>query len=209
MNSVPRQWPGETFVILGGGPSLTKADVAFCRGKARVIAIKQTIHLAPWADVFYFCDRKILEFPGHESALMRERLAAFEGLRFTLDHLAHNDATALQIGDETGLSRNPTMLNTGKNSGYQAVNLAVHLGAAKIVLLGFDMQDRAGVDHWFGCHPWKTRPNYRLFLEYWPTLVAPLKAAGVSIVNATKDSALTCFPYQPLSEALTQQEAAA
>lgn len=207
--AVPRQWPGETFVILGGGPSLTKADVAFCRGKARVIAIKQALHLAPWADVLYFCDRKILEFPGHESEQMRAAVKAFQGLAFTLDHFAHPFATVLQRGHETGLSLDPTRLNTGGNSGYQAVNLAVLLGAAKIVLVGFDMKDRAGVDHWFGSHPWKNRPNYRHFLERWPSLVIPLCVAGVQVVNTTKDSALTCFPYEPLAIALAQREVAA
>jgi len=45
--SVPRLWPGETFVCLASGPSLTQADVDYCRGKARVIAIKDVLHLAP------------------------------------------------------------------------------------------------------------------------------------------------------------------
>ena len=45
---VPRLWPGETVAILGGGPSLTPADVDFCRDKARVIAIKEAHRLAPY-----------------------------------------------------------------------------------------------------------------------------------------------------------------
>ena len=212
MNRVPRCFAGETLVILGGGPSLTRADVAFCRGKARVLAIKQALLVAPWADVFYCCDRKILEYPGgHPGELAQQMLAVlrtFAGLRFTLDHLAHQHATVLRQGDVQGLSLDPTRLNTGQNSGYQAVNLAVLLGAAKIVLVGFDMQPRQGVDHYFGAHPWSTRPNYRLFLEHWPTLVAPLRAAGVTVVNTCADSALTCFPYEPLTHALSREVAA-
>src|SRR6478609_8593286 len=39
--SVPKLWPGETFVVIGGGASLTHEDVAYCRDRARVVAIKE------------------------------------------------------------------------------------------------------------------------------------------------------------------------
>ena len=48
MPEVSRLWPGSTVVCIGSGPSLTPEDVAYVRGKARVIAINRSVDLAPW-----------------------------------------------------------------------------------------------------------------------------------------------------------------
>jgi hypothetical protein len=36
------------------------------------------------------------------------------------------------------------------------------------------------------------------------TLVEPLRNAGVEVINATLDSALTCWPSKPIEEALEE-----
>lgn len=197
---VPRLWLGSTIVCIGAGPSLTLHDVDVCRGRARVIAVKDAIRLAPWADVLYGAGADV----GRWWARNGEGLASFAGLRFTLDPAASRWATVLRQTGFTGLESDPSGLRTGKNSGYQAINLAVHLGAAKIVLLGFDMQpDAKGQDHWFGAHPYHTAPiPYRDFRELFPTIVEPLKAVGVEVLNATPGSALDCFQRVSLEEAL-------
>jgi hypothetical protein len=46
-------------------------------------------------------------------------------------------------------------------------------------------------------------------LECFPTLVDPLTAIGVSIVNCTRRTALQCFPCAALEDALARREAAA
>jgi hypothetical protein len=51
-----RLFAGKAIVCLGGGPSLTQAQVDACRGRAHVIAINDAFRLAPWADVLYACD---------------------------------------------------------------------------------------------------------------------------------------------------------
>jgi head-tail adaptor len=45
-----------TIVVLGCGPSLTQADVDYCRGKAEVMAVNDAWRLAPWADWMYAAD---------------------------------------------------------------------------------------------------------------------------------------------------------
>jgi hypothetical protein len=201
IGSVPRLWPGETVVCLGSGPSLTREDVASCRGRARVIAIKDSVTLAPWADVLYGCGRD----SGGWWAKNGPRLADFAGLRFTLDPKAAAWATVLRETGMTGLETDPSGLRTGKNSGFQAINLAVHLGARRIVLLGYDLQRTGGRERWFGSHPWQTRSWSELGLAMIPlfeTLVSPLAALGITIINASRETALACFPRQPLAEAL-------
>src|ERR1043166_8946509 len=146
-----KPWAGETVAILGTGPSLTQADVDACRGVCKVIAIKDAMYLAPWADALYFCGAGV----GDWWIQNQQAVKSFAGLRFTLDARAKDVATVLRNTGEFGLEEDPTGLRTGRNSGYQAINLAYHLGATRILLLGFDMQG----SHYFGAHSYTTPPS--------------------------------------------------
>ena len=59
LGTVPRVWPGETVVCIASGPSLTRDDVEYCRGRAKVLVINTSILLAPWADAFHACDGRV------------------------------------------------------------------------------------------------------------------------------------------------------
>ncbi len=200
--TVPRLFPGATIAILGGGPSLTPAQVDAVK-HLPCIAIKDAIRLAPCADVLYACDAKWWAHYG-------PRLS-YTGVRFALQDRAETWAPVLRNTGPIGLETDPSGLRTGKNSGYQAINLAYHLGARRVLLLGYDMRpDAKGRHHWFGGHPYATvDPPYKDFLELFPTLLEPLRAAGVEVVNCTQGSALTCFRMATLAEALSEAEAAA
>lgn len=194
--TVERLWPHATVVCLGSGPSLTQADVDRVRGRARVIAVNDAFRLAPWADVLYAADAKWWR--------RGAGVPTFRGLKYSIlpNWTAQEfpDVRILRNTGVDGLELDPTGLRTGRNSGYQAINLAVHLGASQIVLLGYDMHG----DHFFGSHPDKSKPPFALCLPLFPTLVGPLKAAGVSVVNCTPRSAVTCFPMTPLSSVLAE-----
>lgn len=192
--SVPRLWPGATVVCLGTGPSLTAADVASVRGRARVIAINDAYKLAPWADVLYACDAKWWAW--------HKGVPTFPGLKYAIQAGADRwpGVQLLRKTGDTGLELSPHGLRTGSNSGYQAIGLAVHLGAARILLLGYDMT--GGAAHFFGKHPDGSGPPFKLCLERFATLVAPLRERGIDIVNCTRTTALRCFPCQPLEQAL-------
>lgn len=197
--TVPRLWPGATVVCVGTGPSLTREDVDYCRDRAKVIAIKHAIEWAPWADAVYSCgsDR------GQWWQRHGDELAAYRGLRYTLDPAASRWASVLKNTGFTGLETEPHGLRTGKNSGYQAINLAAHLGAARIVLLGYDMgTDVTGRDHFFGAHWHGSRPPFEAFRELFETLVEPLRELGIQIMNASRETSLTAFPCVSIEEAL-------
>lgn len=190
---------GETIVCLGSGPSLTREDVECCRGRARVIAIKHTLELAPWADVCYACGSDASQWWQRNAAALKD----YPGLRYTLDPAGAPWAQVLRNTGFSGLETSPDGLKTGKNSGYQSIGLAVHLGAKRILLLGFDMKpDAKDRDHFFGAHWHKARPPFMAFRELFGTLVAPLKALGIAIVNCSRDTALTCFDRMTIQEAL-------
>lgn len=199
---VPALWPGDTFVCIGSGPSLTQSDVDACRGRAPVIAIKDVIRLAPWADVLYGAGDDALGdtwWKRHGPSL------TFPGLRYCMDPRARAWASVLKMDGERGLTDKRDSLTTGGHSGYQAINLAVHLGATRIVLLGYDLQSRGGVQHFFGEHqhgaPGRKLP-FDLFQFHFPSMVPALAARGVTVVNASRETALTIFPRVSLEEAL-------
>lgn len=223
---VPRLWPGETLAILASGPSLTQEQASVCRGRVRTIAINDSYLLAPWADLHYFCDAKWYDwhckFESPAQALFgRERAMAlfhgFQGLRVTLEPTAavrqHEPALKVLRNDSApkdgkprpeGLCREPDGLRTGRNSGFQAINLAVHCGVGRILLLGYDMRATGGKTHWFGEHPRPTGAAIygHTFLPAFASLVAPLQELGAEVVNCTPGSALTDFPRQDLADCL-------
>lgn len=202
--SVPALCPGGTVVCLASGESLTAEDVAYCRGRAdAVIAVNDAHRLAPWATALYSSD---VGWYTHYQGV-----PAFPGLKFGIVPLAPPAAwgiTVLQNTGDRGIDARPTGLRTGRNSGAAAINLAVHFGASRIVLLGYDMKKGAtGKTHFFGEHPQPIRHEspYDAFLEVFKTTRAPLAQLGVSVINCTPGSALTVFPCQPLREVLACQ----
>ena len=137
----------DTVVCLAPGPSLTAADVDRCRGCATIIAINDAVDLAPWADVCYSSDTSRW-WPGRKW-LHRIRGPARAGAAGTVAAAGRTDAiriaTCMASGccrntGDTGLELARNGLRTLKNSGGAAINLAVHLGARRIVLVGYDMQ---------------------------------------------------------------------
>lgn len=204
--SVPKLWPGSTIVCIGGGPSLTREDVDVVRDKARVIAINNAYTLAPWADVLYACD-----WSWHRAH--SKGVAEFQGLKYTIT--AHVKPEKREKGWQMlrhtgieGLELDPTALRTGRNSGYQAIGLAVHLGAKRIVLLGYDMQlGPKGETHWHGRHAhMPSNPPFKNFLKAFPSLVAPLAQIGVSVVNCSRRTALDCFPKARLEDVFPMEQ---
>lgn len=193
-HAVPRLWPQATVVVAGTGPSLTAADLAYCRDRARVIVVNNAWTLAPWADVLYAADDKFWRW--------QNGVPQFQGLKYTIDP-CRKVWPGLQVvknTGHTGLERASTGVRTGYNSGYQAINLAVHFGASRIVLLGFDMHG----SHFFGSHPDGSRPPFAMCLQAFTTLVEPLREAGVEILNCTPGSKITAFPSARLEDVFAE-----
>ena len=201
---IPELWRGRTVALLGGGPSLTQAQVDLLRGRCGVIAINNAYELAPWADLLYFCDEKWWrwhhEKPGYK---------AFAGIKVTLENpkviAAEPAVKSVQNLGRNGLCEFRHGLHTGKNGGYQAIDLAVHLGAKRILLLGYDMRPAEdGRLQWHKGHPIKGNPRQyeEHMLPMFPSLVQPLAKRGVEVLNCTPKSALKVFPMVALEVAL-------
>ena len=107
--------------------------------------------------------------------------------------------------NEAGLCLDGSCIHRGGNGGYQAINLAVAFGAARILLLGYDM--RLGDDgrrHWHGNHPGGLHKasRYEEWVPRFASMLPDLERAGAEVLNCTPGSALACFPMASLDEAL-------
>jgi len=93
-------------------------------------------------------------------------------------------------------------LDPQRNSGLAAIKLAIQFGAERVVLVGYDCQHTGGQKHWHGDHP-KSLGNAGS-VQHWPMRFAGFarKLSGVEIVNASRETALGCFPRMDLEDAL-------
>lgn len=201
-------WPGETVACLATGPSLTQADCDGLRGKVRVIAINDAHRLAPWADVLYSSDRRWWPHYKGVSSFTGLKYGVGSGLNKSNPFSGYPEIQVLKNTGYSGIETEPNGLRTGRNSGYAAINLAVHFGAARILLLGYNMSHHHGA-HFFGDHPvglHQTSGLYPGFRRSFDSMVAPLKALGVEVINCTTNTSLHTFPQQPWREVLACQE---
>lgn len=210
--TVPRCWDGETIICIGGGPSLTDGDVAKCFGaRAKVAVVNDAYRMASWADLLYGCDSAWWQVHGG--------VKHFQGQRWTQSRYAAQKYKINYVRSvaEEGASLNPEHVYQGgfphhsrfgetfigSNGGFQCVNLAVLMGAARIILLGYDMQKTGGKNHWFGDHPGALHRG--MDVESWVEgfrRAAPTLQASCEILNASRETALHCFPRVTLCEAL-------
>lgn len=103
----------------------------------------------------------------------------------------------LRNGGPDKLSIDNSTVCTGRNSGYQTINLAVLAGARRIVLFGYDGRVGAGGrTHFHDGHPDKTHGG--LYAQNFRSMVEPLAKLGVEIVNCSPGSAIDAFPRVPL-----------
>ena len=102
--SVPREWPGETVFIVGGGPSVLGQDLNALRGR-RVIAINSSVHAVPWADILYFADWRWWYEPENRAAA-----TSFAGRVVTTSRQVPDKCAGLPQDQTAGLAPEPNSL---------------------------------------------------------------------------------------------------
>jgi hypothetical protein len=197
---VPRKFEGETIYIIGGGPSLKNFNFDQLKG-LKTIVINKAVFFHQTADVLYWTDSRFYTW-------YKNDIDNFSGLKFSLKPGSQytKDIKVLRKGVAHGLEKDPHTLAHGYNSGYAAINLAYHLGANRIVLLGFDMHNTNKDTHFHDGYP--TRPAgdhiYRdKFLPGFKELEKDLRTVGVTVFNASTHSQLNTFPKITLAQALS------
>jgi len=202
------RWHGATVVCIASGPSLTRADcdrAAEAQARApeevRIIAVNDNWKMCPTADVLYACDS-----PWWKYNIDDVRKSGIASELWTQDEDAAKayGLNRIRAWSKPGLSREPDTIHHGANSGYQAVCLAYVWGAARVVLLGFDCQYTGGQRHWFGDH--RRGLNNATGLGCWPKNFGKMsedcKEVGLEVINASRQTALKCFPRMTIEDAL-------
>lgn len=188
---------GDTIYIIGGGPSLKGFDFNLLKDKTVIAVNKAFLHL-PMAQVLYWSDTRFFEWYSKE-------IEDFKGIKVTCrPQPKRNDIINLLNTGKTGLETMSYGLRDGGNSGYAAINLAYHLGAKQIVLLGFDMQTNGKETHWHEGYSSTadTETMGRLMIPNFDSLVEPLAKRKVKVYNASPISKLTSFEKITIEEAL-------
>lgn len=200
-----RIFDGRVVHIVGGGPSLRDPEnmsrmrsVAQGRTEDRWIVVNNSYKIAPWADLLHFADASWWEWNGADVLKRWREPKLIVTATSDLGKASHPRLKRMWR-DRNDFSLDPQRLH-GWDSGTQAVNLAFHLGASKIVLWGIDMQPADdGATQWHNEHKERTRvSNYEK--RFRPSLAASvrqLKIEGVPVIRATNPG-IPEVPYEPL-----------
>lgn len=190
------RWEGKTVFVLASGPSLTVADVEAVRSYAHkhdcpVAVTNTTYQLAPWADLLFFFDAAWWRV--HSEEVLR----SFPGAIVTVSESKHPRV----------LSMRGQRFSDYRNSGGASISFSMYAGSKRIILLGLDGKPAAdGRRHW---HVQDRRLGNAMslpkFVKNFPVLANDARAKGVTILNATRDTALTCFQQVTLESILTPQ----
>lgn len=194
-------WTGQDVFIIGGGPSLCGFDWSLLIDE-KTIGCNNAFRLGPEVcDICVFCDRQfIFSGPNKPRKGFYDELAKFPNPVVTNDNqLATRSEPWLKFMPRLvkGFSATPDALCYNCSTGAAAVNLAALLGAAKIYLLGFDMQmDEYG------------KPNYHEYIidkpqqEVYDRIFSSFgnvvrgmreKFPGVEVYNVNNKSRMTWF----------------
>ena len=120
-------WAGQTVAILGAGPDMTEELAATAKG-FKTVACNQAIKFAPWADMFVALD------PSHP---FWAKADSFTGLRICGTECDEIDALYPGMMYETVHIGEGHSIEI-RNNALAAIRIAARMGAAKILLIGFD-----------------------------------------------------------------------
>lgn len=191
---VPKMWKGQTVFIVGGGPSLNRLDLSLIHDK-RCIGVNNAYMLGDWIDLCWFGDSRWLEWHSTYRKFV-DGWREFAGIRASCVARVrdHKDIKYVELSHDKpmGIETNPSKVSWNKTSGSSAINIAYHLGAKRIVLLGFDMQIVDTKQNWHNDHVTQgDRVNpYPRFMKAWKPLTDDLKKLGVELINCCMDSAI-------------------
>lgn len=202
---IPRIFDGQPCIIVAGGPSLWGFDFGRLAG-LNVIAINRAYEVVPGAQVLWWSDCTF--FLRHRKALEAHRAPYKASARYDYpDSVQAPWVNFYRFTGHLGFDHDPANLRHGNNSAYAAMHLAVHLGAAAQILLGVDMAAPAGKRTHFHDghgHPLPDETLKQVMLPHFASLAPPLVQMGITVLNASPDSALRVWPRCSIDKGLAE-----
>lgn len=193
---------------MASGPSLRRCPFGRLRGKGFVIAVNDAWRFVPFANVWLTIDTLAMGrrfphgFKGETYAAVPADYGQLEA-RYACDRVTEipDGLRCLRRRDAFGLSDDPEELS-GINSAFGALNFAYHLRPKRIVLFGID----GNCIHYYFYGRRRGSPRADELFKRLPSLfasaVTQLNNRNVEVINASLQSAVTCFRKQRLHELL-------
>jgi hypothetical protein len=177
---------------MASGPSLNLGDCSTLdRICDKTMVVNSSYKMWPCATYLYTNDPDWL----CDQAEIPEQMQVYCGYwgSWPLPERVNNQYKAIKT--VRGLCTEKDRLSWGGNSGYAAINLAYHLGAKKVILIGYDQKGDDYTAHWHEPHAdhIKKKFNFPMWHERYNELAIDAEQHGLRIINATRDTALTCF----------------
>ena len=216
---IPLIWPGATVVVCASGPSLTAAgslDILSDADDLKIItANNAAFPVGPLrrhrkADIH--CYAADSAWWNHYGSSVRQYVPSAclwgawpFGPGGEQDNTLPAGVRSVRVdtAEKNEFQTNGRWINSGGNSGFQAINLAIAFGAARVVLLGFDMAPAGRKVHFHADHVSGLRnPSPDIIGRWRERLDAAPVPTGVEILNASVETALQSFPRKSLAECL-------
>lgn len=223
---IPKLLENGTAYILGGGASIisqfgipsrlvrevregkrsmrTYSQYFECIHDKFVIGVNAAFNLGNWLNAIYFLDKTfMLTWRG---AMAASRIPAYSALPYTEDE---RWCVTLNSEARRGISNVPHTVCHNSNSGAAAINLAYHMGATTIVLIGFDMKNVNNKQHFHGEYInskleriAEHKMDYEGHIEVFGAIKKDADKLGIKIINTSLKSRLRQFEKIPLKEIL-------
>lgn len=176
-----------TFICVASGPSLTESDCSLVqRSGLPIIAVNSSWAAVPTCQHIYAADFGWWEKYNRDipSDAQRWTSSISATRRYGINHFPHPD-------------------NGSFNSGLRAIQLAIRLGARRVLLLGYDCCIDAGA-HWHGDHPVELKNPNNASVARWQAeyFLLAAKISDIEIQNCSRGTALACFPLSTIETAL-------
>ena len=178
-------WDDRPVAIVSGGPSLVGFDFERLRG-AHVLAIKSTITNMPWADACFGMG----DFNGWRDKLDGVQSRVYWLVEEPEKPTAKNFTFLKRLAGQS-VSNDPSAIYSGGTSGFGAFQVAMHKRAKRIVLFGFDYEGANADGKWL------------IWAEHFRVYVPAIAEAGIGVVNACPQSAISCFQKCTLDDGVS------
>ena len=177
----------KTFICIASGPSLTADDCTLASDSGYpIIAVNSSWRAIPVCHHIFAGD-----------------CGWWDACYSQLPAQARRWSTSGRAVVRYGVSHFRPPDNGTFNSGQRAIQLAAHLGATRIILLGYDCSLAAGI-HWHGEHPAGLKNPDAVSVARWREEFARVADTliNIDIINCSRNTSLTCFRREMLETVL-------
>jgi len=196
-------YEGQTAIIIGTGSSLTTDQIVTAKyyqdaGAVKLFGCNRAFEFA--LDVLHGCNYQFWDYYWPEIKDLRcDKWTTRPGLKY--EGLNYIEERWID-----GLSTDKSYIAAHHGTGPQLINIALHYGVKKMLLIGWDMR-HSGKRHYFGEYP---QALHHVTKNLGPDgellgLIKEMETInpddyGIEIINCTPNSALTHFPMGNLDD---------